>query len=236
MKKLTVLLIAIFAMFALTACANQQVIPSATPSATPSLDQTTSQEQAREIMGQNFFGIEEAIMHCGVSPSNQQIAALAEIPFMDDVLESHKDTHILIAVFPISILEITSGNSPILSSHVGKQHKNEKFIESKGTTGWQLVRKTPIEGSTDKTWDEQQALLGKDNEIPSARVMAYTIIGHYLATGEQLFIDVWARCSDLDSGGCHVAVGSSGGNWLFLFWDGGGPGGSSLGIASARKP
>lgn len=39
---------------------------------------TTSQKRAREIMGDNMFGVEQAIAHFGVNPSRQQIAALAE--------------------------------------------------------------------------------------------------------------------------------------------------------------
>ncbi len=42
---------------------------------------TTSQKCAREIMGKNFFGIDEAIKHFGINPTPQQLAALSEIPF-----------------------------------------------------------------------------------------------------------------------------------------------------------
>ena len=48
---------------------------------------TTSQKRAREIMGRNYFGIEEAIRHFRVNPSRQQLAALAEVPFTEATLE-----------------------------------------------------------------------------------------------------------------------------------------------------
>jgi hypothetical protein len=32
-------------------------------------------------MGKNFFGIEEAVKHFGINPTNQQLAALLEVPF-----------------------------------------------------------------------------------------------------------------------------------------------------------
>jgi hypothetical protein len=48
---------------------------------------TTSQKRAREIMGRNTFGIEEAIRHFGVNPTRQQIAALSEIPCSEETLE-----------------------------------------------------------------------------------------------------------------------------------------------------
>ncbi|HTE48467.1 MAG TPA: hypothetical protein VK675_00990, partial [Candidatus Paceibacterota bacterium] len=40
----------------------------------------TLYKKAREIMGGNFFGVEEAIKHFGISVSNHQFATLAEIP------------------------------------------------------------------------------------------------------------------------------------------------------------
>lgn len=67
---------------------------------------TTSQKRAREIMGRNFFGVEEAIKHFGVNPSRSQLAALAEIPWSEEVLAACRDTHVLVAVLPLSILEI----------------------------------------------------------------------------------------------------------------------------------
>ena len=37
--------------------------------------------------------------------------------------------------------------------------------------------------------------------------MVYTIIGHYLATGERLFEHIYVRTSSVDSGGRRVGVG-----------------------------
>src|SRR3989344_2565717 len=48
---------------------------------------TTSQKRAREIMGRNMFGVEEAISHFGVNPTRQQTAALSEIPSSDAPLD-----------------------------------------------------------------------------------------------------------------------------------------------------
>lgn len=172
---------------------------------------STSQKLAREIMGKNFFGIEEAIQHFGVNPTKQQLAALAEVPFSEEVLKSCKDTHVLVAVFPLSILDIRG--------HARKQsdrtlfysqdwYDKQAFAKDKGEVGWQLVRKEPIANSTSKTWNDQQALLSKDEETPTARIVVYTMIGHFLATGERLFEKIYVRCVDLDSGGGRVFVGS----------------------------
>jgi len=169
---------------------------------------STSQKRAREIMGKNMFGIEEAIKHFGVNPSKQQLAYLAEIPWGEEVLESVKDTHVLVAVFPISILDIRGKvERGLFYSYEDAWYNKQAFAKDKGEIGWRLVRKTPISDSTNKNWDEQQALLSKDEETPSAQVMVYTITGHFLATGERLFEKVYVRTSSLDSSGYRVSVG-----------------------------
>ncbi len=197
---------------------------------------STGQKRAHEIMGKNFFGIEQAIAHFGVNPPKAQTAALAEIPFSEATLEACKKTHILIAVFPPSILEIR-GEVPADQTLFYNQdwYNKQAFAEDRGDVSWQLVRKTPVENSTSKTWDEQQALLGKDEETPTARVMVYTIIGHYLASGERLFENAYVRCSDVDSDGFRVYVGyfdayglSVGDDWGDYRYD-------YIGVSAARK-
>jgi hypothetical protein len=197
---------------------------------------TTSQKRAREIMGRNMFGIEEAIKHFGVNPSRQQLAVLAEVPFTEAVLEACKDTHVLVAVFPISVLDVRGkAERNLFCSHEDAWYNEQAFAKDRGETQWKLVRKTPVDNSTSKTWDEQQALLGKDDETPMAQVMAYTIIGHYLNTEERLFKNVYVRCSDVVSGGLRVHVGYfvSHGLYVNVCWDD--CRSSYIGLSSARK-
>ena len=140
------------------------------------------------------------------------------------------------AVFPLSILEIR-GKVPADQRLFYAQdwYNKESFAKDRGDVSWQLVRKTPVESSTSKTWDEQQALLAKNEETPTARVMVYTIIGHFLATGERLFERIYVRCSDVDSDGFRVDVGRFVVNGLIVsdYWDGNRRG--DIGVASARK-
>jgi len=65
--------------------------------------------------------------------------------------------------------------------------------------------------------------------------VVYTIIGHFLATGERLFEKVWVRCSDCDSDGYRVCVGvfdsdglRVGDDWVSIRSD-------DLGVSAARK-
>lgn len=166
----------------------------------------TSQKDAREIMGKNFFGIEEAIKHFRINPAKQDLAALTEVPFSEEVLKSCKDTHILVAVFPLSILDIRDRFGKTLFFPQGWYCK-QVFAKHKGGVSWQLVRKEPIPYSAKKTWEEQRALLPKDEVIPTTRIMVYAIIGHFLATGERLFDKIFVRCVDLVSDKYRVFVG-----------------------------
>jgi hypothetical protein len=196
-----------------------------------------SQKLAREIMGKNFFGIEEAIKHFGVNATKQQLAYLAEVPFSEEVLKSCKDTHVLVAVFPLSILDIRG----IAQKQPGRTlfysqdwYDKQAFAKDKGEVGWQLVRKEPIANSTSKTWNDQQMLLLKDEETPTARIVVYTMIGRFLATGERLFEKVYVRCVDLGSDGRRVSVGCFAAGGLVVYWldvcrvD-------SIGLSAARK-
>ncbi|MBI2041628.1 MAG: hypothetical protein HYT20_01230 [Candidatus Nealsonbacteria bacterium] len=193
---------------------------------------TTSQKRARKIMGRNFFGVEEAIKHFGVNPTRQQLAVLSEIPFSEAVLEQSKNTHVLAAVFPLSILEIRGKADSMFYSQ--DWYNKESFAKERGEASWQLVRKTPVDNSTSKNWSEQQALITKDDEVPSAQVMVYTIIGH-LATGERLFEHIYVRTSSVVSGGSRVSVGYFGSRGLNVDgWWGDGRG-DSIGVSSARK-
>ena len=198
---------------------------------------STSQKLAREIMGKNFFGIEEAIKHFGVNATKQQLAYLAEVPFSEEVLKSCKDTHVLVAVFPLSILDIRGitrklENQTLFYSQ--DWYDKQAFAKDKGEVGWQLVRKEPIANSTSKTWNNQQALLSKDEETPTARIVVYTIVGHFLATGERLFEKICVRCVDIDSDGYRVNVGFDSDGLLVSYWNDGNRG-DDIGLSTARK-
>lgn len=194
---------------------------------------TASQKRAREIMGRDFFGIKEAIQYFGVNPTYQQTFVLSEIPFSEEALQKAKDTHVLVAVFPLSIFEIHGKvNSKLFYDQ--SWHNKESFAEERGEASWQLVRKTSVDNSTSKNWQEQQALIPKEDEVPTVQVMVYTIIGHYLATRERLFEHIYVRTS-VGSGGRHVYVGHFASDGLFVsyYWDD--LRDADLGVSSARK-
>lgn len=194
---------------------------------------TQSHDRAKAIMGRNFFGVEEATQHFGVKPAETELAALATIPYSEMTLEACKNTHVLVAVFPLSVVVCKNPRKKVFYNQ--DWYNREQFATQVGTVGWKLVRKAPVEGSTFKTWDEQQKLLGKSDETLTAQVIVYTMVGHFLAIGERLFEKIWVRCSDVDSNGYRVDVGlfDSDGLHVGACWAAGRDG--NVGVASARK-
>jgi hypothetical protein len=183
---------------------------------------TTSQKHARDIMGKNFFGVEEAIKHFGINPTPQQLAALSEIPFSEAMLKQSKDTHVLVAVFPLSILEIRGKvERKLFYNHETAWYNEQFFAREKGGVSWQLVRKTPVDNSTLKNWQDHQALFSRNDEVPTAQAMVYTVIGHRLATGERLVDRKYARTSSVDLHGNCIYVSDVGSNGLGIsdYWD-----------------
>lgn len=199
---------------------------------------SVSQKTARAIMGQNYLGVDQSIQHLKASPSKADLRTLEDVPFAENVLEACKDTHVLVAVLPMSVMglwERTKQTKHLFYSKDDPWYKSQAFAKEKGQAGWHLVRKDIVPNSTSKTWQEQQSLLGKDDENPTARVLVYTVILTFLATGVKLLPNIYARVSDVDSDGNRVYVGYFDGSGLYVnyYWDD--YRNDFIGVASARK-
>ena len=196
---------------------------------------SNSQDRARKIMGSaNFFGVGEAIKYYGVDTN--QIAELSEVPFPDEVLAQCKDTHILVAVFPLSILDILEKHN-LFYRYDTNWYRNEPFAKERGKVGWQLIQKFPVEGSISNNWQAQQMLIASDCRVPTAQAMVYTIVGHFLATNERLFEKVYVRTSSEASSDGYVVYVGFFGSEMGLDVSGGETNhcGLYLGVAAARK-
>jgi hypothetical protein len=195
-----------------------------------------TQEQAREIMGRNFLGTKEVEEHFG-ELSLEQEEALSIIPFSKETLEECKDTHILVADIGISIVDIGKLESCKGLLYTDDWFETEVFAKYTEQPSWRLVRKTPVENSLNKTWEEQQALLDpKTEETPLLRQVIYTTIFHFLVTGERLFKTLCVRIHDIDSeDGDHIGVGFFGKGSLYVNYSFDDVRYGNTGISSARK-
>jgi hypothetical protein len=179
----------------------------------------TSQSVAREIMGKNVFGIEEAVLHFGVIPKKRELAYLEEVPFSEEeLLLRRESSYALVAFFRKTLLDVRrvarGTGQGLFNPHWW--YDNRPFAMSQGHVGWGLVRTTPVAGTSDKTWKEKLSFLPRGEEVPTARVMVYSIIGLHLATGERILEEESVCCADIDTSGNHVYVGQFGHGGLFI--------------------
>jgi hypothetical protein len=157
-------------------------------------------------MGKNMFGIEEASKYFDTPLKGPDVEALSEVPFADEVFRECKDTHILVAVFPLSVRNIKSrtanrkrsNGEPIIADFPWDttdrmSFENNVFMYEIGEAKWQLLRKIP-------------ASTGTKNGSPNARAMMYVMAGHYLNSGENLFKNTFIYCSNLRFNGQRVYI------------------------------
>lgn len=190
-----------------------------------------TEEDARSLMGCNFLGSAECEKHFGI-----KLEEVPAIPFAADDVRAAMDTHILVLVPALSVEEIRAKHTKLFYAKKDAWYANDPFaIQKPDKAEWHLVRKHPVQNSTSKTWGEQQALLRDGEIVPTARVLIYTIIAHFLNHGERLFERIYVRCSDLSASGYRVYVGYFGADGLGVGNDWDGDRGGFLGVASSRK-
>jgi len=198
---------------------------------------STDQKRAREIMGNNFLGVEDAIKHFGISITDDEASALRDIPFPESVLRECKDTHILFPGYPLSISDIR-GRVPreLFYSHEDSWYNGEKFAKKeKVQLRWYLIRQDITPNSTSKTYQDQVALLPDTEEPPRACEMVYMIILYYLTYQKRLFENLYGRCVDVSSNGYRVYVGDFDSDGLSVdYWAGDGCDGY-VGVVASRK-
>jgi hypothetical protein len=87
-------------------------------------------------------------------------------------------------------------------------YAKEKFAtKTKLGLRWYLLLKDIVPGSENKTFEEQQAMLPKEYEVPSAVAETAKDLLIYKKTGKYVNPNRYARTSDLDSDGVRVYVG-----------------------------
>jgi len=201
----------------------------------------TSQNRAREILGRNFLGIEVATKHFDAAFTSETPVALASVPFSESTLEECKTTHLLVAGFPMTVLDVrantTRGSKAFDSYAYGEIWFNtERFATTeKVNLGWYLLRKEVVSGSVERSFWQQQTMLSPKEEVPRACELVYALVLYFLALtqGRHLLLDCAARCIDLDSLGRRVWVGSDSGG-IFIYSCDEGPK-ERTGVAAIRK-
>lgn len=158
-----------------------------------------SQAKARSIMGKNFLGLDEVHRGFGLTLDPDQFAT---IPFREETLQEHKDTHILVAYTPLSLEEIFT-----LSHEICYRYRS--YVEEESNLGWHLIGKEPAQESIDKTESEQFAMLTNKAGLPRLSELAYMVNLYWLTYGERLLKDCDVLCQDVDYRYNHMVFGFS---------------------------
>jgi len=160
--------------------------------------ETVSCKRAHEIMGPDMIGVDYASKFFGVD-----FQAQGDIHCSESTLKLYNEEGMstLVWVPPLKtiydISKILDNKRRDLIYDSLKYSKHSFFNESAYShSGWQLISKVPVHGSTNRTWEKQQVFISKKVEIPSAFAVIYTVIMTYILTGERLLGQISVRCSD----------------------------------------
>ena len=195
---------------------------------------SSAMDRAREIMGKNFLGVAEALRSFKLKQTKEVLMAFDQTLPTEAELVFCKDTHLLVADFGISLLDV---RSRVKRGLFYDQNWYESYRWAKNTEApqWRLIRKTEVPGSLSKNWSEQSVLLTVEDVVPSTRQMAYAVMLNQAENNERLFENIYVRTSDVDSGGDHVNLGYFDKDGLDIDDWYGNSRDSSIGLASARK-
>jgi len=195
----------------------------------------------RTILGKDFITPEEIAETYGLSYSGELLRHLAETIPSEKVLRWCGNNDFMLVAGPpnpLSLLEVRNIHPKLFYSEAGGWYieQEEKFsCKDKVVSGWLMLRKTPVPGSTSKTWNEQRGLLTKEEYVPNTPEMVWGITRYKEVSNAYLLSNIYARTSSVNSDNNHVIIGGfdSGGLKISNRWDDGRR--NRVGVSSARK-
>lgn len=169
---------------------------------------STAFEAAVQIMGaNNVHGPDQIMKRFGVRYTKEQLLQLADTFPSEETLRACKDTHILVAGYPLTALEI---RKRMKKNFYGQDwYNNEDFArKTRVRLRWLVLRKTDVPNSRSKIYKEQLTLLGPDETNSIFCEVVYVMNIHFTEAGERLHESYYVRCQDVSSHGYRVDVGS----------------------------
>jgi len=195
---------------------------------------------AKAVLGGDFITVGEIMAaRSDISYSHEQVAKLAATIPSEDVLRSLKENGYGLMPQPpraLSLLDIRSAKPAHFYPKTGGWYADVEFARDDLTgTGWLAVRKTPVNGSLGRNWNEQNALLSSDERVPNAAEASWFVTTFFDVRGVRLFERVYVRTSSLSSGGGCVHAGGFDAEGLIVDSFQGGNRFAALGLAPAWK-
>ena len=141
---------------------------------------SVSIEVAREIMGNNFFYMDDVALMLNVGFRHIDDESLEDVPFSREVLECYKDTHVLFPLIPAEVFLIASFARII--DHIDEEtttatratfNRFHSLKSLKRAARWHLVSKNPEKDSLGKTFIQQVKLLPKGSDMAKVRELVF---------------------------------------------------------------
>lgn len=183
----------------------------------------SSIDQAKEIMGKNFIGVEEILKVAEWTdfPKKQEdYGTIPAIPYSPDFLKSVREEYLLILGVPVdenrnpltlNVLRNFYGIDPTIKEpcfynqdwYLREEFANKTTLELK----WYLIRKKVIEDTRGKRPEEIVESMKKGQEFPSALLTAHTFFLYYLLNKEKLWETDFVWCEDKEGNGDRIYTG-----------------------------
>jgi hypothetical protein len=175
-------------------------------------------QDAKQLFGKSFIGPAELqAVKEPLSFGEQQAPA---IPFGEEVLSAHKDTHLLIFTperdvkgnaITLSYLRDIFGMDPAVSEpcmYNQDWYLKEDFASLSLDGGWHLIRKHVLEETRAQRPDEIESSFKSSESFPSAITLTFAFFAYWFVTGgERLWENDFVWCSDRDHNDDRIYVG-----------------------------
>lgn len=128
--------------------------------------------------------------------------------FPRDTLEGGRDSHLLLPVLSISILEMIAIMPELFRRPDWPLYRNSAFAKAKSIDiGWCLFKKDVIAGSLGLSFSEWSRGF-PEQTLPTARELVFSLLLWAKVSGQKLLPQRYAwSCDGLPVGGEHVCVG-----------------------------
>lgn len=165
--------------------------------------------EVSKLMG-DILGTEEARYHFGRNVfTEKEVKKLSQETFPEEVIEKHKNTHVLVAVpKALSILDLERKKSELFDtdSKYFQHRQTGMFTKCRKRTAWYFIRKSPMPNSWKKRWRQQKKSFSDNEYVPDARAMIYTAMIYFLENNVRLFEDGFYRTGSICSSPVSRAV------------------------------
>ena len=175
---------------------------------TNGFNHTLDPKVAREIMGENYIGLDSVRKELKVAYTEEQLYALMRgIPFSTSTLERCAHSHILFPGYPLTIRDFMKMWPDFFNLSNFERHAREVIIDTPVETRWYLMSKSIVPGSNMKTYENQLGLLGDDEAVPKACEIVYASILYHLTNNGHIFLNYYVRCPELVGDGYMRHIG-----------------------------